>query len=37
VEILLEMVYNEQYKLKYMNPLDNPLRGVDEKFKHYKV
>ena len=37
VELLLEILYNQQYKLKFMNPMDNPFKRVDEKFKHYKV
>ena len=37
VELLLEIVYDHQYRIKAMNPLDNPLMRVDEQFKHHKV
>ena len=37
VELLIEIMFDEQYKLKAMNPLDNPFRCVDENFKHHKV
>ena len=33
---LLEVVYDLQFKAKVLNMIDNPLRKVDEKYKHYK-
>ena len=37
VHMMLEIIYKKQYDLKEMNKIDNPLRPVDEKFKHHKL
>ena len=37
VHMLLELIYNKQYALKYLDSIDNPLKPVDELFKHHKV